>query len=108
MRGGGRRERDRRHLEVVVDGDTGFLVRLDQEPGELEPVDPEAFATEFAERVNRLVRDPDLAARMGAAGRRRAIERFSWPQVAERTLAVYEDAVARKRPIAAAPAGGAC
>jgi glycosyltransferase involved in cell wall biosynthesis len=30
---------------------------------------------------------------MGQAGRRRAIEDFSWAAIAEQTLAIYRDAV---------------
>jgi starch synthase len=84
-------------VEVVADGETGFLVPLEQAPGSVEPVDAEAFATGFAERVNRLLDDPALAAEMGRAGRRRAIDQFSWPAIAQQTLRVYEDAAARVR-----------
>ena len=76
-------------VEVVDEGETGFLVPLEQEPGSIDPVDPDAFAGAFAERVNRLLADPELARRMGQAGRRRVIEHFGWPAIAEQTLAVY-------------------
>jgi starch synthase len=81
-------------VEVVVDGETGFLVELRQAPGSVEPLDPEAYARLFAERVNRLVADPALVARMGEAGRRRAVAEFSWPQIARQTVSVYEAALA--------------
>ena len=83
--------------EVVVDGVTGFLVRLDQEPGQIEPADPDAFAAAFAERVNALLADPALARQMGAAGRARAVSEFGWPAIADQTLAVYEFALAHRR-----------
>ena len=83
-------------VEVVDDGTTGFLVPLEQTAGSIDPVDPEAFAAAFAERVNELVTRPELADRMGRAGRLRAIEHFSWPAIAERTVAVYSDALARR------------
>jgi starch synthase len=73
----------------VEDGRTGFLVPLQQTPGSLEPTDPEAFTQTFAARVNQLIADPELAAAFGQAGRRRAIEHFGWPAIAERTIAVY-------------------
>ena len=41
-----------------------------------------------------LLDDPERRARMGAAGRRRVEELFSWRAVAEATAAAYEDAVA--------------
>jgi alpha-maltose-1-phosphate synthase len=65
--------------EVVEDGVTGLLVPLE-----------EGFAEEFARRVNELLADPARAERMGKAGRRRAIERFSWSAVAAETVALYE------------------
>jgi starch synthase len=76
--------------EVVVDGETGLLVPF--EPGDpvtREPADPAGFAREIAERVNRLIADPDLATRMGEAGRTRAVEQFSWRRIAEETLELY-------------------
>ena len=55
-------------VEVVVDGETGLLVPLEQAPGSIDPVDPDAFAADFAQRVNRLIADPELATMMGRAG----------------------------------------
>jgi alpha-maltose-1-phosphate synthase len=81
-------------VEVVQDGETGFLVALEQAPGSIDPVDPEGFAKAFAGRVNALIADPQLAAAMGAAGRRRAIESFGWPAIAEETVSVYGQALA--------------
>ncbi len=75
--------------EVVLDGETGLLVPLEIAEGGQEPKDPQRFALDIAERVNLLVADPALAARMGKTGRRRVIEHFSWDKVAEKTLALY-------------------
>jgi starch synthase len=77
-------------VEVVRDGETGFLVPLAQAPGSIDPVDPEAFAAAFAQRVNVLIRDPQRAREMGRAGRRRAVERFGWSAIAAETVAVYK------------------
>jgi len=76
-------------VEVVVDAETGFLVPLEQAPGEIDPIDPDGFARAFAEQVNRLIADPELAQMMGQAGRRRVIEHFAWPAIADQTLGVY-------------------
>jgi alpha-maltose-1-phosphate synthase len=76
--------------EVVVDGGTGLLVPV--EPADAvtrEPAEPRAFAHELAERVNRLVADPALAARMGQAGRDRAVKQFAWSTIAGQTLELY-------------------
>ena len=43
--------------------------------------------------MNALLADPARAAEMGGAGRRRAVERFSWPAIAAETVAVYERAI---------------
>ncbi|MET0740044.1 MAG: glycogen synthase [Candidatus Nanopelagicales bacterium] len=68
--------------EVVDDKTTGFLVHYDES-------EPEQFEAGLAERVNRLLADPALAQRMGAAGRERAVRDFSWATVAQETVAVY-------------------
>jgi starch synthase len=76
--------------EVVVDGETGLLVPFDDfDPETREPRDPERFAADIADRVNRLLGDPALAERFGRAGRTRAVAKFSWRAIAEQTLALY-------------------
>ncbi|HVC86761.1 MAG TPA: glycogen synthase [Gaiellaceae bacterium] len=75
--------------EVVRDGETGLLVDVELGPGG-DPVDPRRFAADFAARVNELIADPVRAKRLGLAGRRRAIERFSWSAIADETVALYE------------------
>lgn len=48
---------------------------------------------ELEHAIAALLDDPERRARMGAAGRRRVLERFSWRAVAEATAAAYEDVV---------------
>jgi starch synthase len=74
--------------EVVVDGETGLLVPV-QLGTDGAPVDPARFASEFAARVNQLLGDPARARAMGEAGRRRAVEQFSWGAIADRTIELY-------------------
>ncbi|HSF09438.1 MAG TPA: glycogen synthase [Nitrospirales bacterium] len=77
--------------EVVVEDETGFLVPVDQlEEAPFSPKDPERFAQDLADRLNQLMRDPELRAPMGKAGRRRAEELFGWDKIAKRTKALYE------------------
>jgi glycosyltransferase involved in cell wall biosynthesis len=62
--------------EVVADGQTGFVV---------PPNDPAALRAKLE-----WVRDhPPEAARMGEAGRRRVLDRFTWPAVVQRCLDAY-------------------
>ena len=67
--------------EVVDDGVTGALVR---------PGDPAALGAAVA----RLLADPGLRRRQGAAGRRRYEARFTRERMAERTAEVYESVLA--------------
>ncbi|MDQ1628585.1 MAG: alpha-maltose-phosphate synthase [Actinomycetota bacterium] len=77
--------------EVVADGETGLLVPIEQvEDGTGSPLDPVTFETELAQRLGELVADPTRARAMGLAGRQRAVEHFSWPAVATRTLGLYQ------------------
>jgi glycogen synthase len=76
--------------EVVVDGETGFLVPLEQmKESPFEAIDPEKFARDLAQRVNDLMRDRQLRERFGKAGRERVEENFSWAAIAEKTKALY-------------------
>jgi alpha-maltose-1-phosphate synthase len=72
--------------EIVVDGETGWLVPYDAG-------DPQAVAAGLAARVNELVAGPDQARRFGQAGRRRVLAEFAWPAIARRTVEVYETAI---------------
>jgi alpha-maltose-1-phosphate synthase len=77
--------------EVVVDGETGFLVALEQmSESPFEATNPEKFARDLAARVNQLMRDRQLRERFGKAGRKRAEENFSWTAIAEKTKKLYE------------------
>ncbi|MCC3274748.1 MULTISPECIES: glycogen synthase [unclassified Arthrobacter] len=81
--------------EVVEDGVTGLLVPIDQvTDGTGTPLDPEAFVRDFAAALTTVVADPDLARRMGEAGRLRATDQFSWESIAEATLDVYRSVLA--------------
>ncbi len=76
--------------EVVVDGETGFLVPLEQmKESPFEPANPEEFARDLAARINQLMADPKLREKFGKAGRKRAEEKFSWSAIARKTKALY-------------------
>ena len=83
--------------EVVVDGETGWLVPIEQvQDGTGPPVDPDRFVRDLAEALNESVADPARADRMGLAGRKRAVESFSWASIAEQTNQVYLDVLRRR------------
>jgi alpha-maltose-1-phosphate synthase len=77
--------------EVVVDGETGFLVPLEQmKESPFEAIDREKFARDLAQRVNDLMRNRQLRERFGRAGRKRVEENFSWAAIAAKTKKLYE------------------
>jgi len=57
--------------EIVVDGETGFLV----DPGDSEG---------FAQKLELLMDDPELRARMGQKGRERALENFTYDHIVQK------------------------
>jgi starch synthase len=76
--------------EVVADGETGLLVPIEQATdGTGTPLDPDRFVADLAAAITELLEDPARAAEMGKAGRRRAVEHFSWASIADRTMDVY-------------------
>ena len=85
--------------EVVADGETGLLVRIEQ-TADGTPVDPDVFVTGLAGAVNDLLADAARADALGKAGRTRAIEQFSWAAIAEQTLDVYRSVVGPTRSVA--------
>ncbi|WP_053849843.1 glycosyltransferase [Streptomyces sp. NRRL B-24085] len=52
----------------------------------------------LAVALGRLLGDPDLRARLGAAGRERVLARFTWARAAEGTVARYREAMATAGP----------
>jgi glycosyltransferase involved in cell wall biosynthesis len=71
--------------DAVGDGVSGLVV---------PPDDPHALAA----AIEQLLGDPEQAARLGAAGRSRALAEASWDDVGERVVAVYEELLASRTP----------
>jgi starch synthase len=83
--------------EVVVDGETGWLVPIEQhQDGSGIPLDPQKFVDDLAAALTDAVSDPARADRMGLAGRKRAVESFSWASIGEQTNQVYLDVLRRR------------
>jgi starch synthase len=76
--------------EVVVDGETGVLVPLEQQAeSPFEPLNPQQFSADLAAAINGLLRDPALRERMAEAGRKRVEREFAWPAIARQTADLY-------------------
>jgi len=91
--------------EVVVHGETGYLVPLDREAEPpYEPREPERFSRDLARHLNALLADEPLRRMMGVKGRQRAEALFSWRAIARRVLALYRSLV-EPAPGAARPLG---
>jgi glycosyltransferase involved in cell wall biosynthesis len=77
--------------EVVgPDGVTGLLV---------PPADPGALA----QAIDRVMGEPELAARLADAGRRRVLDRYTWPACAKATAEHYRWVIARHQGAGTAP-----
>jgi glycosyltransferase involved in cell wall biosynthesis len=70
--------------EVVVPGQTGLLVPASDGPA-------------LAGAIRTLLADPDLAVRLGAAGRRRVEQKFTAHRMVERVTQIYEELLVRPR-----------
>jgi glycosyltransferase involved in cell wall biosynthesis len=64
-----------------VDGSCGILVPAESKEG---------FTLGLAEAMRKLARDPKLRASMGAAGRRRVEQRYTWQRKIDRVIEHYE------------------
>jgi phosphatidylinositol alpha-1,6-mannosyltransferase len=71
--------------DAIVDGVTGFLIPPDDVPA-------------LADRLHRLLSDPDLARQMGAAGRARVLRDLTWDRVSDRFLEALEEQTGRLLP----------
>jgi starch synthase len=69
--------------EIVVDGETGYLVDFD-------PADLDGFTGALAGRIETLLKDPTLAGTMGKAGRERVLQHFGWGAIAAQTVQLYD------------------
>ena len=70
--------------EAIDDGEQGLLVPVNE---------PQSLA----DAISRVLADPALAARLGANGRRRVAEEFSFDAVVRKTERLYRELLAEKR-----------
>jgi starch synthase len=77
--------------EVVVHGETGILVPLEQqEEAPFEPKNPDKFSRDLADGINSITRDKSLSLTMAKNGRKRVEESFDWVAIAKQMEALYK------------------
>jgi starch synthase len=77
--------------EVVIDGETGILVPVEQQKtAPFEPVNPDKFAKDLADGINKLIDDKELRESMAKKGRKRVEEYFDWISIAKQTEELYK------------------
>ncbi len=80
--------------EVVVHGETGLLVPLEQQnEAPFEPVDPDKFSRDLAEGINKLIRNKELRDTMAVKGRKRVEDFFDWTAIAKQVEALYKSLI---------------
>ena len=82
--------------EVVVDGETGYLVPFDQDPVTSFPRGSGPLRPGSGGETNDLLADPAKCRRFGEAGRKRAEEKFSWTSIADQTIALYQALIEKR------------
>jgi len=82
--------------EIIVEGKTGYLIDLESvSRTDFNPKNPDEFQQHFAQKINLLLDDEDLANAMGKAGRKRVLEKFSWESIAKTTYNYYEEVISK-------------
>ncbi len=77
--------------EVVVDGETGFLIPLEQQKeAPFEPIDPDKFSRDLADGINKVIKDKALRESMAQKGRKRVEEYFDWVAIAKQVESLYK------------------
>ena len=82
--------------EIIIEGETGYLIELESiSRTDFNPKNPEEFQKNFAEKINLLLDDENLATQMGKAGRERVLDIFSWKSIAKTTYNYYEKVISK-------------
>ena len=80
--------------EVVVNGETGILVPVEQQNvAPFEPIDPDKFAKDLADGVNKVINNKTLRESMAEKGRIRVEEHFDWIAIAKQVEELYKSLI---------------
>mgnify|MGYP000147361587 FL=1 len=80
--------------EVVVDGETGILIPLEQQTeAPFEPIDPDKFSRDLADGVNKVINDKALRETMAKNGRQRVEDYFDWIAIAKQVEELYKSLI---------------
>ncbi len=80
--------------EVVVHGETGLLVPLEQQnEAPFEPVDPDQFSRDLADGINELIRNKERRESMAVKGRKRVEDFFDWTAIAKQVEELYKSLI---------------
>jgi starch synthase len=80
-------------LEVVVEDQTGHLIRFTADPTTNMPTEPARFSQDLATKITALLSRPEQAKAMGQAGRKRVEDHFSWTSIATQTHNLYQSLI---------------
>ncbi|MFY0712178.1 glycogen synthase [Seonamhaeicola sp. NFXS20] len=80
--------------EVIVDGETGILVPLEQQKeAPFEPIDPDKFSRDLANGINKVINNDTLRTSMAEKGRKRVEDYFDWVAIAKQTEDLYKSLI---------------
>ena len=80
--------------EVVVDGETGILVPVEQmNEAPFEPINPDKFSKDLADAVNKVIQNDELRNSMAEKGRQRVEDHFDWKAIAKQVEALYKSII---------------
>ena len=77
--------------EVVVHNETGILIPVEQQnSAPFEPINPDKFARDLADGVNKVINNPELRKSMAKKGRKRVEDHFDWIAIAKQVEELYK------------------
>ncbi len=80
--------------EVVIDSETGILVPVEQQNvAPFEPINPDKFAKDLADGVNKVINNKELRESMAEKGRIRVEEHFDWIAIAKQVEELYKSLI---------------